>query len=457
MSLDKMAEMDFDRARRKAFWRKLFTWLTGETNELLPFDDIREKLPIKGQYYAGLQQVPIDQIVGSYGRYQDFDRIFLPLQTHTRGRWLSIDKAIYEEVILPPVDLYKMGEIYFVKDGNHRVSVARERGQEFIDAFVTEIVVPFDIAPDASMSEITLQKERTRFLEKTEIDQIRPDNHIQTNQEGQYAKLLEHIKVHRWYLGEQKNQDIAYREAVISWYDTVYLPLVEELRDQDLPELFPNLTETDIYLWIIKYLYFIGQILKDETVDELLNNRERKASAKDEAARQVMQENSLRQFGKLASVLQNADWVDDLILSQERAAFLQQTRLSDIFPDARLETSIPGQYEKLLEHIAAHCWYLGEQQNREIPFDEAVKSWYQGVYLPLVTIIRELNIMDDFPARKEADLYLWIISHQWYLRETLGTELPVEQVAEQLVEAYSDKPPDKGKTGSKDAKKKEQG
>ena len=132
-----LARQDFDRAVSRAFWRRILARLTRENNELLPFDEIREQLPIRGQHYRGLQEVPVDKILGSLGRYRDFDRAFLPIQTRTKARWISIDRAHYEEIILPPVELYQIGEVYFVRDGNHRVSVARERGQTYIDAFVT--------------------------------------------------------------------------------------------------------------------------------------------------------------------------------------------------------------------------------------------------------------------------------------------------------------------------------
>ena len=86
-----------------------------------------------------MKQIETDKIIGSVSRFQEFDRAFLPRQTHTRERWESIDKAYYKDVILPPIDVYQIGEIYFVKDGNHRVSVARERGQLYMDAFVVKI------------------------------------------------------------------------------------------------------------------------------------------------------------------------------------------------------------------------------------------------------------------------------------------------------------------------------
>lgn len=440
MSIEKMAEMDFENARRKAFWRRVISWIMGERNDLLPFDEVREKLPFKGQHYIGLKQVPIDQIIGSSGRYRDFDRAFLPVQTRTRGRWLSIDKAHYQDIILPPVELYKMGEIYFVKDGNHRVSVARERGQEFIDAFVTEIVVPFSLTPDTDIGELVLQSEQLEFFEQTQLDQLRPDNQIRASREGQYKELLEHIAVHRWYLGEQKGSEVPYQEAVLSWYDTVYLPIVEVLREINLLQGYPNLTETDLYLWIIKYLYYLKQAYKGETVGEDEEKPTPEAKIRAQIARKVMDEYPMAPLKKLASALRSADWIDRLILNQERAAFLRRTRLNAYFPDTKMEATVPGQYDKLLEHINVHRWYLGEQKASEVSYEDAVKSWYQNVYLPLVSLIREQGILEDFPGRTETDLYLWIISHQWYLRETLGSEVPIEQVVEDLAEAYSQNP-----------------
>ncbi len=105
--------------------------------------------------------------------------------------------------------------------------------------------------------------------------------------------------------------------------------------------------------------------------------------------------------------------------------------------DAVLETSIPGQYEKLLEHISVHRWYLGVQKGKEIPYEEAVISWYNNVYMPLVLMIREQDILTDFPGRTETDLYLWIISHQWDLRESLGEEISAEEAADRLVDTTS--------------------
>src|SRR5260370_31515460 len=151
MSVDNLVHGDYEHARRKASWRQVISRLTGRRNELLRFEEVRLRLRAQGRHAVGTQAVDLDAIVGSVGRYRDFDTAFLPRQTQTKRRWLSIDRAHYDDVALPPVELYQLGATYFVKDGNHRVSVARQRGQVFIDAVLIELHAA---VPIGSLSEL---------------------------------------------------------------------------------------------------------------------------------------------------------------------------------------------------------------------------------------------------------------------------------------------------------------
>ncbi len=129
---------DFERARQHAFFADLRSILARRARNLIPYHEVRERVSPEGESYRGLQTVPLEQIVGSMDRFQDFNREFFPRQRFTAGRWQNVDRAYYQDVHLPPIQLYKVGDVYFVKDGNHRVSVARERGQQYIDAEVIE-------------------------------------------------------------------------------------------------------------------------------------------------------------------------------------------------------------------------------------------------------------------------------------------------------------------------------
>src|SRR5207245_9005537 len=127
MHVSNTAHSDFLRVRRKAFWRGIAKWLLRSDDALLAFDEVRKQLHAHLQHDAGLREVEIDQIVGSVGRYRDFDRAFLPRQVQTQDRWESVDRAYLDHTELPPVDLYKIGETYFVKDEIGRASCRETR------------------------------------------------------------------------------------------------------------------------------------------------------------------------------------------------------------------------------------------------------------------------------------------------------------------------------------------
>jgi hypothetical protein len=254
-----MAQADFDRARRKAFLGDLLSALKREPNWLLSFEEVREKLPMQGQHYRGMEQVPLTSIVGSVERYHDFNRSFLPTQTHTRPRWESVDRAALTDVMLPPVQLYKIGDMYFVKDGNHRVSVAREKGAADIDAEVIEHSINVPLSTDTDPRDLLRLGEYARFLEITKLDRLRDGAHIEFSELGRYDVLIEHISAHRWYMGIDQGRPIEWEDAVVDWYDNIYLPVVKTIEEHDLLSNFPGRTPADLYLWIMEHRWYMRE------------------------------------------------------------------------------------------------------------------------------------------------------------------------------------------------------
>ena len=426
MNINQFAQQDYERAMSKGFWRKILTWIRGESNELLPFDEVREKLKIQGQRYAGLQQIPIDLILGSVGRYRDFDRIFLPKQRRTKDRWVNIDKAHYEQIPLPPVDLYQIGEIYFVKDGNHRVSVARGRGQEFVDAYVTVVDILVWLTADTRVDDLDRKKEHADFVLITKLPKSRPLSNIETAIPGVYTRLLEHIDVHRWYLGEKLETETTYEQASASWYDQVYLPVVEFIHEHGLLSYFSDFTETDLYLWIMEYAGYLHQAYKSDDTEE--------KKQKNDAAKKLISSYHFPPIKKVIQQVNKDNRINQLILRQERSNFLEKTRIIELHPDADITLTIPGNYDQLFEHIAVHRWYLGEQRGEDVPYIDAVASWYENVYLPIVKIIRDQDVMSVFSGRTESDLYLWIINRQRELKDIFGEEIPIQQAIKDITE-----------------------
>jgi hypothetical protein len=249
---------DFRRARLHSFFNQVRGALSGQPRRLLAFDEVREKLHLGGPVYRGLQTVPLDRIIGSVNRYRDFDRLFLPTQSHTEDRWRRINRAWYEEVDLPPVMLYKVGEVFFVVDGNHRVSVARDRGQAFIDAEVREVESRVAVTADIRPDDLELLGERVEFLERTQLDRLYPEAGIQPTVLGGYERLLEHIAVHRYFMGIDQGRPIPEDEAVRHWVEALYLPVVEVVARSEILEELPGRTGADFYLWTMDHLHFLN-------------------------------------------------------------------------------------------------------------------------------------------------------------------------------------------------------
>ncbi len=254
-----VAQSDFRRARRKAFRTNLVAGLSRRPNWLISFEEVQKMLPIKGQVYRGYQEVPVASIIGSVDRYHDFDRSFLPTQSHTRPRWESVDRAALTDVTLPPVQLYKVGDVYFVKDGNHRVSVAKEKGVEFIDAEVIERPISVPLSPDTDPRDLLRLGEYARFLEQTRLDISRPGVSIEFTSLGRYDVLLEHISAHRWYMGINQDRPVEWEEAVLDWYDNVYLPMVRVIDETSVLQDFPGRTPGDLYLWIMDHGWYLHE------------------------------------------------------------------------------------------------------------------------------------------------------------------------------------------------------
>ncbi len=239
------------------FWERIFPFVRNEPSLLLPFDWVKEKVPITGWRYLGLQEVEVEKIVGSVNRYQDFTRAFLPL--HGDARLRRVEQALARGEVLPPVALYKVGEAYFVVDGHHRVAAAKKQGGKFIDAEVWEFIPLVPITPTDTEKDILLKAEYAAFLRHTRLKELRPEAEITFSELAGYRKLLEHIDVHRYFRGLEERREIQYEEAVVSWYDRVYKPIVEAIRETEVLKNFPGRSEADLYVWLSEHLYYLAQ------------------------------------------------------------------------------------------------------------------------------------------------------------------------------------------------------
>ncbi|MCG3207373.1 MAG: hypothetical protein FOGNACKC_00973 [Anaerolineae bacterium] len=250
------SEAEFGSARKRAFLEMILGLFTGHNVHLLSFDEVADKLRLTQSIYRGLHDVPLKNIVGSTGRYDDFTRQFLPRTSDKRDkeRWRNIYTLAVTGKGFPQIDVYKVDQAYFVKDGNHRVSVARELGWETIQAYVTELPTSISLGPEAGRSDLLIKQEAAYFLDRTQLHKTRPESKtsIEFTELGWYQRLLKHIHLHRFLLGQAGMPDVSIEEASADWYDKVYMPIIEAVRQSEVIKHFPGRSESDLYAWLVE-------------------------------------------------------------------------------------------------------------------------------------------------------------------------------------------------------------
>lgn len=259
---------EWKQARHSAFVQEALAAFTRRPADLLSFEDVHQKLQLSNLHYLDRQVVPLDQIVGSVGRYADFTRAFFPRQDHLQERWQRIEELLATGRDLPPIELYKVGQVYFVRDGNHRVSVARQHGLSALKACVWEYETHIPLKPDSDVDELLCQTAHAAFMECTSIEQLCPGSQIRFTQPGGYEELLREIQAYQQILSTIDRREIPQDEALTLWYEIRYTPIVEVIRQGGVLRHFPGRTETDLYLWLCQNLreleasygrYILGQ------------------------------------------------------------------------------------------------------------------------------------------------------------------------------------------------------
>ena len=269
---------DFRRARRKAALQEVVSRLTGHDNALLSFEEARQRLKASGEEKRGLQRIPLKSIIGSVGRYSDFNRNFLPRKNAQLLRWAKVKSVLRDLDEMPPIQVYQIGEAYFVLDGNHRVSIARERGLEEMQAYVTEIHTKVPLTPETDLNDFILKSEYAEFLANTNIDESCPQASLNITAPGRYKLLEKHIHLHQQQMNAESDKEVSAQEAACDWHREVYLPVIQVIKNRGILRGFPKRTETDLYVWMAEHQEKLEENLGwsvgvDDVADDLVNQR----------------------------------------------------------------------------------------------------------------------------------------------------------------------------------------
>ncbi len=264
---DTEARDDFVRARTQATLQRVMGALKPHSQELLSLHEVREALRPRGETYRGMQTVEISRIVGSEGRYRDFTKGFLPRHDHLKHRWIRVDKAHLQDIILPPVRLYEIGGLYFVRDGNHRVSVARAQGVGAIDAEVVSLTSQIPLDPGMTRDDLThaiIAYEKQVFYQQTGFGTLVPDYDLSFTATGRYDEVLHHIQGHKYFINQQRSDEIPFDDALVSWYHTVFRPVIDAIEAERIMNRFPGRTQADLYMWIVKRWHILKDLFGED-------------------------------------------------------------------------------------------------------------------------------------------------------------------------------------------------
>lgn len=254
--LTAQTEEDFNRAKNKAFFNEIQHFLSPEEASLISLNDVKQMLKPTNETYIGMKVIPIEKIVGSEGRYNDFDNRFFPKSSHLKNRWEHVDQAAIESIDLPPIKVYEIAGLYFVRDGNHRVSVAKARGTEFIDAEVVSLQSEITLKKPDNINDIIKQiinYEKRVFYSETGFGDITDYWCLDFSRTGRYDVIYNHILTHKYFINQNKAEEVTMEEAILSWFNNVYLPLAINIRKKHILRSFPKRTIGDLYVWIVRY------------------------------------------------------------------------------------------------------------------------------------------------------------------------------------------------------------
>jgi hypothetical protein len=265
------AQSDFARARRARVLSDIARRLRrepGDVGQILPFEEVVDALGRAGQVDRGLQVVPLDAIVGTVDRAADFDRGFRPTTTRLRSRWERIAAAQRRGEPLPPVSLFQVGELYFVRDGHHRVSVAKSLGRPDIDAYVTEVQTRLRLGRDLRVSELPLKDHERLFRERVPLDAERRAA-IKLSDPWDFGMLAEMVEAWGFRMMQERGHFADRAEVARRWYEDEYVPVSEMLRTGGLIER--GETDAEAYMRVAgqRYLLLRTHEWSDQVVDRL--------------------------------------------------------------------------------------------------------------------------------------------------------------------------------------------
>ena len=269
------AQDDFLRARRRRMFARLSAIMRlqpGDVDVMLPFGEVVEALGRVGERDLGVQSIALESIVGTVDRGKEFDREFRPTSSRARMRFERIAEAQRRGVAMPPIDVYRVGDLHFVRDGHHRVAVARAQGRDTIDARVVEVVTRVPADSSMSLEDLPLKSHERLFHERVPLPAPARER-ISLTDPMQYGSLAESVEAWGMRLIQHERHFLDREQVALRWLQEEYDPVLAILREAEL--IGRRETETDAYLRLscARYRIMRTQEWSDEAIERVRRER----------------------------------------------------------------------------------------------------------------------------------------------------------------------------------------
>jgi hypothetical protein len=289
---DADARADFTRQRRRRALANIVSRLRAEPDDvsiMLPFEEVVAALGRTGESDLGVQTIALDSIVGSVDRSRgQFDRAFLPTSAGPRGRWERIATARRRGDAMPAIDVYRIGDLHFVKDGHHRVSVARALGDKVIEARVREVRTKLGAGAELRIGDLPLKQHEREFHERVPLPVAARDR-IRLSDEWRYAQLATLVEAWGFRASHAREHLMSREDMAEAWFREEYEPVVAALVDAGIGGAG---SETERYLRIamLRYLLLHTHDWSDEVVERLVGEVRASHSEDDTMVHQLLKE-----------------------------------------------------------------------------------------------------------------------------------------------------------------------
>lgn len=409
------AESAFERAYRKGRRdTNVLSRLQGQDNGILRLKDVTAVVPVHGESYQGVDDVPVHRILGTENRGDDYSRAFLPLKRSLAARWMQIHQLLAHSEFDEPISVIELGGSYFVRDGNHRVSVARSIGRTFLNAIVTKYDVPVSIPADLDRNQLSLLREEVRFHQRTGTFDVLDDSHFSVACRRTWKYLEREINEYNysWFVRRFDRQPENKAEQVLTWYENLYRPALDFIRKNYLTYLFPGMRETDVFVEMLRLWN------SHENPDGLWFG--------DVYLRFAIRQRRRQLFRAIPQTFLNAFRIVVESPEDEYRRFIEVSRVNQIVPGFNPLPKRKGFY-RFLHHELVHVFARGLQSElgRAPHIQELSAVWHERFYAPLAEYARQC----DSPAEQTA---CYRRLSKAYLKRVLEGSVDLAQEIEKL-------------------------